>query len=63
MIFLEGLHLIPVTFLMIAGAFRRMDPALEEASAVAGGGMLRTLMERHSQSSSGRRSWRRSFTF
>jgi iron(III) transport system permease protein len=43
MIFLEGLHLIPVTFLMIAGAFRRMDPALEEASAVAGGGLLRTL--------------------
>ena len=43
MVFLEGLHLIPVTFLMIAGAFRRMDPSLEEASAVAGGGMFETL--------------------
>ena len=43
MIFLEGLHLTPVTFLMVAGAFRRMDPALEEASAVAGGGLFRTL--------------------
>jgi iron(III) transport system permease protein len=43
MIFLEGLHLTPVTFLMVAGAFRRMDPALEEASAAAGGGVLRTL--------------------
>jgi iron(III) transport system permease protein len=43
MIFLEGLHLVPVTFLMVAGAFRRMDPVLEEASAVAGGGLLRTL--------------------
>ncbi len=43
MIFLEGLHLIPVTFLMIAGAFRRMDPSLEEASAVAGGGLFKTL--------------------
>jgi iron(III) transport system permease protein len=43
MVFLEGLHLIPVTFLMIAGAFRRMDPSLEEASAVAGGGLFRTL--------------------
>jgi iron(III) transport system permease protein len=43
MIFLEGLHLVPVTFLMMAGAFRRMDPVLEEASAVAGGDMLRTL--------------------
>jgi iron(III) transport system permease protein len=43
MIFLEGLHLTPVTFLMVAGSFRRMDPALEEASAAAGGGVLRTL--------------------
>ena len=43
MVFLEGLHLVPVTFLMIAGAFRRMDPSLEEASAVAGGGLFRTL--------------------
>jgi iron(III) transport system permease protein len=43
MIFLEGLHLVPIAFLMLAGIFRRMDPSLEEASAVAGGGLFRTL--------------------
>ncbi len=36
MIFVEGLKLVPTTFLLIAGAFRSMDPALEEAAAVAG---------------------------
>ena len=43
MIFLEGLHLTPVTFLMLAGSFRRMDPALEEASDAVGAGFLTTL--------------------
>ena len=43
MIFLEALRLTPITFLMIAGAFRRMDPILEEASSVAGAGTLRTV--------------------
>jgi iron(III) transport system permease protein len=43
MIALEGLHLTPVTFLMMAGSFRRMDPALEEASDTAGAGSLTTL--------------------
>lgn len=43
MIFLEGLHLTPVTFLMMAGAFKSMDPALEEASATAGAGLFATL--------------------
>jgi iron(III) transport system permease protein len=43
MILLDGLHSVPITFLILSGAFRRMDPALEEASAVAGAGMLTTL--------------------
>jgi iron(III) transport system permease protein len=43
MIFLEALHLTPITFLMMAGSFRRMDPALEEASDVVGAGFLTTL--------------------
>ena len=43
MIFLEGLHLTPVAFLMLAGSFRRMDPALEEASDAVGAGFLTTL--------------------
>ena len=43
MIFLEGLHLTPITFLMMAGSFRRMDPALEEASDAVGAGFLTTL--------------------
>jgi iron(III) transport system permease protein len=43
MILLEGLHSVPITFLILAGAFRRMDPALEEASAVAGAGIVTTL--------------------
>ena len=43
MIALEGLHLTPVTFLMMAGSFRRMDPVLEEASDAVGAGFLTTL--------------------
>ena len=43
MVFLEGLHLTPVTFLIMAGSFRRMDPALEEASDALGAGFLTTL--------------------
>ena len=43
MIILEGLHLTPVTFLMMAGSFRRMDPSLEEASDSAGAGLFTTL--------------------
>jgi iron(III) transport system permease protein len=36
MIFLEGLRGVTTIFLMIVGAFRAMDPNLEEASTVAG---------------------------
>ncbi len=39
---LEGMYLIPAAFLMIAAAFRSMDPALEEASATAGAGVFVT---------------------
>jgi iron(III) transport system permease protein len=36
MIFLDGLRGVTTVFLMVAGAFRIMDPALEEASFAAG---------------------------
>lgn len=36
MIFVEGLRLVPTTFLLMVGAFRNMDPSLEEAASVAG---------------------------
>ena len=32
----EGLNLVPVAFVMTAGALKSMDPALEEAAAMAG---------------------------
>jgi iron(III) transport system permease protein len=36
MIFLDGLRGVTTVFLLIVGAFRMMDPALEEASSAAG---------------------------
>lgn len=42
MIFLEGLRGVTTAFLMFAGAFRAMDPSLEEASAVSGASNLTT---------------------
>jgi iron(III) transport system permease protein len=36
MVFTEGLRLVPTTFLLLVGAFRAMDPALEEAAVVSG---------------------------
>lgn len=36
MVFLEGLRGVTTIFLMVVGAFRAMDPSLEEASRVAG---------------------------
>lgn len=42
MIFAEGLRLVPTTFLLLVGAFRAMDPALEEAAAVSGANKLVT---------------------
>lgn len=36
MIFVEGLSLVPSTFLILAPAFRNMDPSLEEAARTSG---------------------------
>jgi iron(III) transport system permease protein len=43
MIFVETLLWSPLVFLMLAASFRSMDPALEEASAVCGAGIWRTV--------------------
>ncbi len=40
MIFVEGLRLVPTTFLLLVGAFRSMDPALEEAAYASGANTL-----------------------
>lgn len=44
MIFVEGFHASPLTFLLMYAAFRNMDPSLEESALVNGAGMLRTIM-------------------
>ena len=36
MILVQGLHLVPLVFLLMAAAFRSMDPALEEAALMSG---------------------------
>jgi len=43
MFFVQGLALVPTTFLMLSPAFRNMDPSLEEAASVSGAGMLKTI--------------------
>ena len=43
MIFLEGLRGVTTIFLMTVGAFRAMDPSLEEASSAAGASFKTTL--------------------
>ena len=40
MAFVEGLHLVPTAFLMLVPLLRTMDPALEEAAAMAGASPL-----------------------
>ncbi len=45
MVFVEGLHLTPVVFLIMAAAFSAMDPALEE-SAFASGARLPSVVRR-----------------
>ena len=45
MIWVEGLHLSPLVFLLMVAAFRSMDPALEE-SAIMSGAPLRTVFRR-----------------
>jgi iron(III) transport system permease protein len=44
MIFTEGLRLVPTTFLLLVGAFRAMDPSLEEAALVSGATKLITTL-------------------
>ncbi|HET7089433.1 MAG TPA: iron ABC transporter permease [Anaerolineae bacterium] len=43
MIWVEGLHLSPLVFVIMAAAFRSMDPALEEAALTSGAGVPATL--------------------
>lgn len=43
MIFVSGLSVVPTSFLMLIGAFRNMDPALEDAGAISGCGVLSTV--------------------
>ncbi|GAA0694313.1 iron ABC transporter permease [Streptomyces cellulosae] len=43
MIWVQGLHLAPVAFLLMVAAFRAMDPSLEESAAMSGAGRLTVL--------------------
>ncbi len=45
MVWVEGLHLSPLVFVIMAAAFRSMDPALEEA-ALASGASVPTMLRR-----------------
>ena len=47
MIWVEGIELTPLAFLLMASAFRSMDPSLEEAAMVAGSGPMQVLAPRH----------------
>jgi iron(III) transport system permease protein len=38
MIWVQGLHLAPVAFLLMVAAFRAMDPSLEESASMSGAG-------------------------
>lgn len=42
MIWVEGLHLSPLVFVIMLAAFRSMDPALEEAALTSGANVLTT---------------------
>ena len=43
MMWAEGLHLSPLVFLVMVGAFRAMDPSLEEAAVTSGARPLRVI--------------------
>ncbi|GHH83836.1 iron ABC transporter permease [Streptomyces sulfonofaciens] len=45
MIWVQGLHLAPVAFLLMVAAFRGMDPSLEESAAMSGAAR-RTILRR-----------------
>jgi iron(III) transport system permease protein len=42
MIWVEAMDILPLVFLLMSAALRSMDPSLEEASLVAGKGIIRT---------------------
>jgi iron(III) transport system permease protein len=42
MVVVEGLHLAPLAFLLMAASFRSMDPALEDAAVASGAGPFTT---------------------
>lgn len=43
MIWVQGLHLSPIAFLLMVSAFRAMDPSLEEAAVMSGASRVATL--------------------
>ena len=43
MVWVHGIEMIPLAYLLISAAFQGMDPRLEEASTMTGAGTLRTL--------------------
>ncbi len=43
MVWVHGIEMIPLAYLLISAAFKGMDPRLEEASTMTGAGTLRTL--------------------
>ena len=45
LIFLYTLSLVPFAYVLLAAAFRNVDPSLEEASRISGAGILRTLVK------------------
>ncbi|MBI2988483.1 MAG: iron ABC transporter permease [Deltaproteobacteria bacterium] len=45
LIFLDGLRGVPTVFLMVVGAFRMMDPSLEEAARVAKANLKETFFQ------------------
>ncbi len=44
MVVVQAISMVPVTFLLIAGAFRAMDASLEEAGTVSGGNFSQTTL-------------------
>ena len=43
MVWVQGLHLAPVAFLLMVAAFRAMDPSLEESASMSGAGRFTIL--------------------
>jgi iron(III) transport system permease protein len=43
MVFVHGLDMVPLAYLLLSSSFQAMDPRFEEASAMTGAGPLRTL--------------------